>query len=183
VAARAPSLGFAPLASPDARVLVLGSLPGPRSLQAHEYYAHPQNAFWPVMAACIDALPLDYAGRVRTVTGAGIAVWDVLARAPREGALDSRIERSAAVPNDFEAFYRAHPGIRVLLFNGAEAARLYRRFVLPLLPEARREITREILPSTSPAHTLHRDGKSAAWSAALARYLPLRDQKGFTTTR
>lgn len=175
--------GFAPLAAPDAQVLVLGSLPGPRSLQAHEYYAHPQNAFWPIMSACIDGLPGDYAGRVRALTDAGVAVWDVLARAPREGALDSRIERNAAVPNDFEAFYLAHPGIQAVLFNGTEAAKLYRRFAWPLLPESRRNLALEILPSTSPAHTLHRDRKRAAWSAALARHLTGRNQNGFSTTR
>jgi double-stranded uracil-DNA glycosylase len=175
--------GFAPLAAPDAQVLVLGSLPGPRSLQAHEYYAHPQNAFWPIMCACIDGLPDDYAGRVRALTRAGVAVWDVLARARREGALDSRIERNAAVPNDFESFYRAHPGIQAVLFNGTEAAKLYKRFAWPLLPESRRNLALEILPSTSPAHTLHRDRKRAAWSAALARHLAGRAQNGFNTTR
>jgi hypoxanthine-DNA glycosylase len=164
-------------------VLVLGSLPGPRSLQAHEYYAHPHNTFWPIMSACIGVLPDDYAGRVRALTHAGLAVWDVLARAPREGALDSRIERNAAVPNDIEAFYRAHPGIRAVLFNGTEAAKLYRRFAWPQLPESRRNLPLEILPSTSPAHTLHREKKRAAWSAALARHLTGRSQNGFSTTR
>lgn len=166
------SLGFAPLASPDARVLVLGTLPGPRSLLAHEYYAHPRNAFWPVFDVLLGPFPLDYAGRVGALTGAGIAVWDVLAEAPREGALDSRIERSRAKPNDFEAFFRAHPAIGALLFNGAEASRLYRRFVLPALPASRHAIAFEVLPSTSPTRTLRVADKQAAWAAALARHLP-----------
>jgi hypoxanthine-DNA glycosylase len=167
---RPPSSGFAPLAAPDARVLVLGTLPGPQSLAAHEYYAYPRNAFWPIFAALLPSFPDDYAGRVQALTRAGIAVWDVLAEAPREGALDSRIERARAKPNDFEAFFRAHPQISALLFNGAEAAKLYRRFVLPELPPTRRALPVEVLPSTSPTHTLRLKDKCAAWATVLARH-------------
>jgi hypoxanthine-DNA glycosylase len=176
MARRAPSTGFAPLAAPDARVLVLGTLPGPRSLAAHQYYAHPRNAFWPVFAGLLAPFPEDYAGRVRALAGAGIAVWDVLAQAPRDGALDSRIERAAARANDFEAFYNAHPRIGALLFNGAEASKLYRRLVLPGLAAEWRGLVIEVLPSTSPTHTLRIPAKREAWAAALARHLPLRDR-------
>jgi hypoxanthine-DNA glycosylase len=164
-------VGFAPLAAPDARILVLGTLPGPQSLQAHQYYAHPRNAFWPIFAALLAPFLDDYAARVRALTNAGVAVWDVLAEAPREGALDSRIQRTRAKPNDFEAFFSAHPQVRVVLFNGAEAARLYHRFVMPALPPARQGLALEVLPSTSPTRTLPLKDKLAAWEAALKPYL------------
>jgi hypoxanthine-DNA glycosylase len=148
-------------------VLILGTLPGPRSLATHQYYAHPQNAFWPVMESLAGPLGTDYTERAQRLMSRGIALWDVLAAAPRAGALDSRIERERAVANDFHAFFLLHPGIRAICFNGAEAGRLYQRFVVDQLLPAHRNIATAVLPSTSPARTLSLATKRDAWAKVL----------------
>jgi len=169
--ARESSLGFPPLAAVGCRVLILGSLPGPRSLATHEYYAHPQNAFWPVMEAVAGPLGAGYTARAQQLMRRGIAVWGLLEAAPREGALDSRIEQHRAIANDFTAFFRLHPDVAALCFNGGEAQRLYLRHVLPQLEPAHRDIASHRLPSTSPTHTMPRAQKLAAWRAVLGPLL------------
>jgi double-stranded uracil-DNA glycosylase len=145
--------GFAPVAAADARVLILGSLPGAVSLARGEYYAQPRNAFWPVMGAFVGAAPsLPYARRLERLTTNGIALWDVCASGFRPGSLDSAIALSSVVPNDFAAFFRDHPGIGLVCCNGGTAAELFRRLVLPGLPAEARAVRRLVLPSTSPAH-------------------------------
>jgi TDG/mug DNA glycosylase family protein len=158
------SFGFPPISSPSARILILGSLPGRLSLERGEYYANPQNAFWKIIAIRVPDLPADYAGRVRALTNERIALWDVLAAATRSGSLDADISDDA-IPNNFHAFFNAHPEIRLIGFNGGTAAKLYERHVLPTLSEAQRIIVRQTLPSTSGAHAgLTFTAKVARWS-------------------
>jgi hypoxanthine-DNA glycosylase len=160
---------FPPISARNARVLVLGSMPGRRSLDARQYYAHRQNAFWRILGALLGfetAAP--YAARVRAVRRARIAVWDVLHSCMREGSLDTSIEAETA--NDFERFFRAHPRLIRVYFNGTKAEASFRRHVLPKLARALRDrvlhFTR--LPSTSPAHaSLPFARKLAAWRAIL----------------
>jgi hypoxanthine-DNA glycosylase len=144
---------FPPIVGKRAHTLVLGSLPGQRSLQLQQYYAHPQNAFWKIILQLFDvASPQPYTRRVRILTDHGIALWDVLAAAERPGSLDSAIVHASARTNDFRAFFRSHPQIRRVFFNGRKAEELYRRFVLPGLETDFEELRYECLPSTSPAH-------------------------------
>ncbi len=144
---------FPPVALPDAEALILGSLPGQRSLQMHQYYAHPQNAFWKLVERIYRAeVSLTYTQRVEILTTNRIALWDVLAAAERPGSLDSSIVRASARVNDFEAFFRTHPRIRRVYFNGRKAEELYRRFVLPGLSAEYATIRYVSMPSTSPAH-------------------------------
>jgi hypoxanthine-DNA glycosylase len=144
---------FPPIARRDAHTLILGSLPGRRSLEMQQYYAHPQNAFWKLIGAIFEADgPLPYTRRVKMLTGHGIALWDVLAAAERPGSLDSSIVHRSALANDFAKFFRSHPGIRRVFFNGRKAEEMYRRFVLPGLGPGFEGIRYECLPSTSPAH-------------------------------
>ena len=160
---------FPPLSLPGARLLILGSMPGVASLTAQQYYAHPRNHFWPIMATFADfdaAAP--YAERVDALTGAGFAVWDVLQSCVRPGSLDSAIKAGTRVPNDFAAFFAAHPGIRLVGFNGAEAEKSFNIHILPGLQSAA-VLRYARLPSTSPAHAVGFDYKLAAWRAALAR--------------
>jgi TDG/mug DNA glycosylase family protein len=122
---------FAPVANRHAEVLILGSMPGEASLRASRYYGHPQNAFWPIMAEVVGfdaALP--YTRRLAALKAAKIALWDVLQSCEREGSLDTRIRRSGEVANDFEQFFRTHPRIARVLFNGSRAAECYQRHVL-----------------------------------------------------
>ena len=143
---------FAPVAQADATVLILGSLPGRKSLDMQEYYAHPQNAFWKIVASLFGAASsLPYKRRLNILTSHQIALWDVLSAAERPGSLDSSIVPQSAVPNDFAAFFRAHPRIRRVYFNGQKAEALYRRRVRPALGQEF-GLVYECLPSTSPAH-------------------------------
>lgn len=143
--------GFAPIARPDARVLVLGSMPGVASLRAGQYYGHPRNSFWPIMAAVFgfDATAT-YELRVAAIQQRGVAVWDVLAACVRPGSLDADIDRDSIRVNDFDAFLRAHRDLRRLCFNGAKAYAVFRRQVLPNLALAL-GLDMVQLPSTSPA--------------------------------
>ncbi len=165
------SVGFAPIASPDARILILGSLPSRRSLEVSEYYAHPRNAFWRIMGELLGAAG-DYPERCRTLTNHGIAVWDVLHSSVRPGSLDADIRLETAMPNDFAGFFAAHPKVRAVCFNGRKAEELYRRLVLPELDEPGHELGS--LPSTSPAHAaMSFDKKLGIWRSMLERMGPL----------
>lgn len=163
------SFGFPPISSPLARVVILGSLPGQISLERAEYYGNPQNSFWKIIAARVPRLPASYARRVEILIEHHIAVWDVLAAATRYGSLDAAIGKDA-IPNNFRAFFNAHPYISLICFNGMTAANLYKRHVVPTLADKQRLIARNILPSTSGAHaTLNFAEKVARWSIVWGR--------------
>ena len=163
------SVGFPPIAAPNARILVLGSLPGVKSLAMQEYYAQPYNAFWRIMGALVGAgRELPYAARLERLCAHGIAVWDVLAAGEREGSLDAAIVSNSVVVNDFNSFFERHRRIRLICFNGNTAAALFRRKVLPSLAPEWAAIERQALPSTSPAYaSLRFEQKLARWSAVL----------------
>jgi hypoxanthine-DNA glycosylase len=158
---------FAPIAGRGARILILGSMPGAASLAANRYYAHPKNAFWPIMGRLLGFDPAaPYGQRVAALKAAHIALWDVLHSCVREGSLDAAIEAETA--NDFAAFFRAHPSIGRVYFNGAKAEASFRRHVLPVLPALPMRLRYARLPSTSPAHaSLPYARKRAAWRAIL----------------
>ena len=170
---RAPvelSVGFPPIEDAAARVLVLGSLPGRKSLEKREYYAQPYNAFWRIMGELFGAGPaLEYPARLVRLRAHGVAVWDVLAAGEREGSLDSSIVRASIVVNDFRSFFAHHRALALICFNGNTAARLFERKVLPGLPPEWAAIERRALPSTSPAYaSLRFEQKLARWREALS---------------
>lgn len=158
---------FPPIENRQARVLILGSMPGAASLRAGQYYAHPQNAFWPIMGALVGADPsLPYRARVTALKAAGIALWDVLASCEREGSLDADICKDSIVANDFAGFFAAHPRITDILFNGGMAEASYRRHVAQFMDCTSLRFAR--MPSTSPANaSLSRNRKLDAWRIAL----------------
>jgi hypoxanthine-DNA glycosylase len=158
---------FASLARPESRVLILGTLPGAESLRRQQYYAHPRNAFWRIMGELFGAgWDLPYEQRMENLAAAGVALWDVCASATRPGSLDSNITEVA--PQDFAGFFAVHPSIALICFNGQPAARLFRRFVFPDLPEQVGRIATQVLPSTSPAHAGMRfEQKLALWRDAI----------------
>lgn len=156
---------FPPIERADAHVLILGSMPGEASLRAGQYYAHPHNLFWPIMCGLLDIAPsAPYREKAHALQSARIALWDVLRSCRRKGSLDSGIDDASLVPNDFAAFFRHHPDIRRVFFNGTKAEACYRRHVLPFIVPKNIEYLR--LPSTSPANaSISREHKLAAWRA------------------
>jgi double-stranded uracil-DNA glycosylase len=156
--------GFDPVSGPDATRLVLGTIPGIRSLEAGRYYAHPRNAFWIIIDALLSDRPVpDYRIRKKLLIGSGIALWDVLKSAGRRGSLDSAIVPETIVVNDFVRFFVEHPLITQVFFNGRNAESLFRRHVLPVLFLDRR-LRYVCLPSTSPANArLTIREKVSAW--------------------
>jgi TDG/mug DNA glycosylase family protein len=160
--------GFDPIAAWDARVLVLGTVPGRQSIAMSQYYAHPRNAFWFIMEQLFEAKPgLCYEARTAMLKAAKVALWDVLFTAERDRSVDSAIIVGSEVTNDFSQFFSLHKQIRSVFFNGAKAEAFFRRFVLPGLPQVR-SLSLLRLPSTSPANArLTRDDKLQAWRAVM----------------
>jgi TDG/mug DNA glycosylase family protein len=159
--ATAASAGFAPIAQQDARVLILGSLPGQRSLHESEYYAHPRNAFWRIMKELF-SIDGDYATRCADLMANQIALWDVLARSIRPGSMDADIQVESSKANDFKGFLTAHDAINLVCFNGRKAGQLFDRLIdeKQLAPGLRFEV----LPSTSPAYAaMSFDKKLSVW--------------------
>ncbi len=151
---------FPPIFAPDARLLVLGSLPGDASLAARRYYAHPQNQFWALMAPVVGAelIPLDYDARLAALIAAKVALWDVVATAHRPGSSDAAIRDLAA--NDIAALAATLPDLRAIAFNGATA----HRHGLRQLGDAAGRYAIIALPSSSPLHTVGLAAKAGAWN-------------------
>jgi TDG/mug DNA glycosylase family protein len=160
-----PSVGFPPVARADARVLILGSLPGQASLAATQYYAQKHNAFWPIMGRLFGAGPeAAYDARLAALIENRVALWDVCLSAQRPGSLDHKIDRASVVANDFAGFFAAHREISHVFFNGAAAEQLYLRLARPRLAPPAVDLPTTRLPSTSPAHaSLVFAKKLAAW--------------------
>jgi TDG/mug DNA glycosylase family protein len=157
------SQGFAPVARADARLLILGSMPGVASLEATQYYAFPRNAFWKIMGDLFAAGPeLDYRLRLQKLMTQHIALWDVIKACKRPGSLDSAISRDGMATNDFVGFFENHPQIKHVCFNGQKAAGLFKKNVSPTLTGHYKYLT---LPSTSPAYAAKSyTAKLEAWS-------------------
>lgn len=157
---------FASIEPAHAKVLILGSMPGKASLRAQQYYAHPRNAFWPIMARLLGfSAQLPYPQKVAALQAAGIGLWDALAACTRESSLDSDIIESSIVPNDFPAWFERHSQTQAIFCNGAKAFDSYRKYVLPRLPASFAALPLHRLPSTSPAHaSLALDAKFEHWS-------------------
>jgi len=142
----APVYSFAPIVAPDARILILGTMPGKRSLELQQYYGHPRNAFWPILFALFgESDSTDYERKKNLIRAHHLALWDVLQRCRRAGSMDADIQKE--VPNDFETFLGQHESIHTIYFNGNNARRFFRQHV-----GFREGYRYETLPSTSPAY-------------------------------
>jgi len=137
--------GLQPACGDNPRVLILGSFPSVLSLEGAMYYGNPHNQFWRIMADLFSLdSPLPYPRRIETITGRGIALWDVIRSCSRPGSADTQIRNP--VFNDIGNFLATHPGITLVALNGSTAARYFR--------QACRTpgVDTVLLPSTSPAH-------------------------------
>ena len=151
---------FSAVADEQTTRMIIGSMPGVASLNAGQYYAHPRNAFWKIIAHLFGAdYPFEsYDAKLSLLLKNHIGLWDVFASCERDGSLDSDIKN--ATVNDFESFLKKHPKVTTLYFNGNTA---YKNFIksfkisgLNLYP----------LPSTSPANArLTFSDKIKAWEA------------------
>jgi hypoxanthine-DNA glycosylase len=153
---------FAPHVDADTRLLILGSLPGARSLAEQRYYAHPTNQFWRLLGAVIDRplAAMDYDGRLAALRAAKAGLWDVIRSAERRSSSDGEIRGVEA--HDLAALVETLPELRMIAFNGGKAAAIGRR-QLPVLEG----VEMVDLPSSSAANT-------GSYAAKLERWLPLR---------
>ncbi|MFZ4860555.1 DNA-deoxyinosine glycosylase [Sphingobacterium sp. Mn56C] len=137
---------FPPIVAPNARILMLGSLPGDLSLRQQEYYAHPQNRFWKILSQLAHRPePNSYQQKIALLAAMDIALWDVCHSALRPGSMDTAITEVEV--NAIPALLERYPGIKHVFFNGQKAEKLYRQY-LPPLPH----ISYHTLPSSSPAN-------------------------------
>lgn len=161
--------GFPPIADSEAIILILGSMPSTRSLEASQYYAHPRNSFWFIMTTLLgDKTVDDYDQKKTLLLHNRIALWDVLNTCQRKGSLDSSISKNTIVVNDFNSFFAQHSSIKAVYFNGTRAQQEYNKHVLPVLDEKFSVISYQRLPSTSPAMaSLSREQKLQQWKVIL----------------
>lgn len=158
-------IAFPPLVDADTRLLILGSLPGDASLRAAQYYAHPRNAFWPLLGGVLgeDLAVLPYEARLACLAARGVGLWDVIASAERSGSLDAAIRSPEAA--DLRGLVEKLPRLQAVAFNGGLAARLGRRILAGADAPALID-----LPSSSPAHARSLSEKARSW-AILERFV------------
>ena len=160
-------MSFEPVCGPASRALILGTWPSPKSREMSFYYGHPQNRFWPLMAALTgEPVPAreDIAAKKQIILRHGLALWDTLASCTITGASDASIRD--VVPNDIAALLAKAP-IEAVFCNGATAYRIYTKYLLPVSG-----IEAVKLPSTSPANAACCPEKlRAVWGEALGPWI------------
>ena len=159
--------GLPPIARGDARLFILGSLPGDASLAARQYYAHPQNQFWRLVGLVVgeDLHRMAYAARMERLAEHHIGLWDVIGSAVRQGSLDQAIRD--ANHNRLDRLVRDFPDLRAIAFNGGTSAAIGRRLI-----GTEHQLTLVDLPSSSPANTRPFAEKAAVWEQ-LRRFIAL----------
>lgn len=137
---------FDPISNADTEILILGTLPGDKSLELGEYYGHVRNRFWKIIATLTgNDLPLNYDDKKELLLKAKIGVWDVVHKADRKGSLDVDIQQEEA--NDLDAFITNHKNLKVIAFNGKKSEKLFDKYF-----KRKSNIEYISLPSTSPAN-------------------------------
>lgn len=151
-----------PVINDDCKILILGSLPGERSLALQEYYAHPQNQFWKIICAVLnEPVPESYELKKQLLLSHNIALWDMVHSARRDNSsLDSKIQK--VIPNDIEDLLEKHKNIKRVLLNGGKASSLFKKYFNNL------EVETISVPSTSPAYAVMRiEEKIKLWKKAV----------------
>lgn len=158
-------VGFDPIVAAEPKLLILGTMPSVASLQADFYYAHPRNAFWPIMADYFQ-LPVETIQQKRLlIEQSGLALWDVLQACERSGSLDTAIRQPVA--NAFTVLFQQYPSLKTVLLNGKTAEKLFKQAVLPKQPLPD-QLNIQTLPSTSPANArMKLETKKIIWHQTL----------------
>ena len=140
------SKSFEPVIFNDTEILVLGSLPGKKSIELNQYYGHPRNRMWNILSKIINyEISTDYASKKLFLKKHKIGLWDVAHSAERKGSLDSNIKRE--IPNDIQSLLIDFPSIKVIGFNGKKSESMFKKFFKPIS-----SIKHVSLPSSSPAN-------------------------------
>ncbi|UQB69663.1 DNA-deoxyinosine glycosylase [Epilithonimonas zeae] len=148
---------FPPIVDEHSQILILGSVPGVKSLQMQQYYAHPQNQFWKILFHLFDvAFSLNYQQRIDLLKENKIALWDVIESCERKGSLDTEIKNE--IDNNILQLIENHPNIKIIFCNGQKSYKnlikiLGKNFKIPIV----------VLPSTSPLHTVKFEEKLESW--------------------
>ena len=149
---------FPPIISNDAKILILGSVPGVKSLEMQEYYAHPQNKFWKIIFELFNEnFSEDYLEKIKILKKNKIAVWDVIDSCERVGSLDTKIKNEES--NDILQLLKKYQNIKTIFCNGGKSYKNLQKIVGKNF-----EIPIYLLPSTSPLHTISFEKKLDAWS-------------------
>lgn len=162
-------IGFEPIIPSVPKILILGTMPSVVSIDQAFYYAHPRNAFWPIIASLAARSLMSEEDKRQACEDKGILLWDVLQSCQRPGSLDSAIQQPEA--NDFESLLQVFPLLKTIAFNGQAAEKLFKKEVLKKqsLPKELIFIT---LPSTSPAYAaLTLEDKRLLWQEKLSDLL------------
>ena len=162
--------GLLPVADSSAQVLILGSFPSVASLNQQQYYANPRNHFWRIIEKLLLVPANDpYLQRCQKLQACKVALWDVLSNCQRQGSLDSKIRMQEV--NDFTWFYKNHPQITTVFWNGAMAERYYNVLVgTTIKPSICDQLSGIRLPSTSPANArLSLSNKIAQWQQIVSK--------------
>ncbi len=149
---------FPPIIAENAKVLILGSVPGVKSLEMQQYYAHPQNQFWILMYTIFEQkFSLHYEDRIKLILENGLGLWDVIDTCERKGSLDSAIRNEEA--NDILQLLEKHSSIRSIFCNGQKSFNNLKK----ILPKDV-DLDIHVMPSTSPLHTIPFEKKLEKWS-------------------
>ena len=155
---------FPPVSNENSRILILGTMPGPISIQTGEYYANPGNCFWEFISKLRSPyVTNDYASKIKMLKDNQIAIWDVLKHCERKSGLDSDIK--AEYPNDFVKFFVEHKNLRAIFFNGTKAKGFYKRYI-----GFDNKYEYAVLPSTSPTpgkNVKSKEAKYVEWKKIL----------------
>lgn len=134
------------ISSSKSKILILGTMPGKKSLELNQYYGHGGNQFWKILFHLFNkTYNTDYNERTNLLIDHNVALWDVLKACERESSADSDIIKE--VPNDFGYLFNSHKQIKAIFFNGKKAKEYFDQYV------GTNHIQSFVLPSTSPANT------------------------------
>ncbi len=157
---------FPSIINAHTRILFLGSFPSIASFEHSFYYAHPRNAFWPIIEEIFNVKFENNEAKKQFSLEKGIGLWDVIASCERSNSSDTNLKN--CIPNDFRTLLKHYPNIKAIAFTGKKSYDLFSKNFKDL------EVAQVILPSTSPAHAaMTRAEKTAIYQAFLNQFLTL----------